>query len=197
LTTATEEVLEEEVAEAPAPTTVTIEEKKEEVASAPDANDVCAEVVSAEEVAEAEASPTKQLTRVSSAWEMEGGGAQLAVKEGDFISVWKSSETEHGWIYAEDPANAERAAWLPTCVLEELPSNQRWIKAVQAMQAAHETQLSVVEGSVYKVSIDSRTTEGWIYAEAIRVTMESAGESAEEAGWVPVFCFDGAAELEQ
>jgi len=183
-------------AERPTEAADTCEEKAEELTQ--DEKVTCAEEASGEEVAKVEASPEKRLTRVSGAWESEGAGAQLHVKEGDFVWVWLSSITEHGWIYAEDSLHADRAGWLPGCVLEELPSNQRWMKATQDMQAAHETQLSAVEGEVYKVSIDSRTTEGWIYAEASRATTESAGDVAEgQQGWVPVFCLEGAADLEQ
>jgi hypothetical protein len=158
-------------------------------------------VVDSEVVSEAEAgsSPQKRLTRVSKAWEMEGTDAQLCVQEGDFVSVWHSSVTEHGWIYAEDPKDSSKAGWLPGCVLEELPSTQRWMVAVQSMEAMHQTQLSVAEGSFYKVSIDTRTKEGWTYAEANGIAKETADASSGgasqsalqvEAGWVPAFCFD-------
>jgi len=194
---ATEEAVEQQTAEKTS-VALTICEEKTEVLAEDQKEVVHAEAVSAEEVVEAEAPSAKRLTRVSSPWDQED--AQMHVKEGDFVSVWPSSVTEHGWIYAEDILRADVAGWLPGCVLEELPSNQRWIKASQEMQAAHETQLSVVEGTVYKVSIDSRTAEGWIYAEINKVTTEGAGDGAEEgvqAGWVPVFCFAGAAELDE
>lgn len=196
---ATERAAEQQTAEQPSVALTTCEEKTEALAE--DQKEmVHAEAVSVEEVVEAEAPLAKRLTRVISHWESQDSGAQMHVKEGDFVSVWPSSVTEHGWIYAEDILRADVAGWLPGCVLEELPSNQRWIKASQEMQAAHETQLSVVEGTVYKVSIDSRTAEGWIYAEINKVTTEGAGDGAEEgvqAGWVPVFCFAGSAELEE
>jgi len=199
LAAAAEETVELHMEEQPPVAATTCEEKTEALAE--DQKEIVhAEAVSAEEVVEAEAPSAKRLTRVSSVWESQGSGAQMHVKEGDFVSVWPSSVTEHGWIYAEDISHADVAGWLPGCVLEELPSNQRWIKASQEMQAAHETQLSVVEGTVYKVSIDSRTAEGWIYAETSKVTTESAVDGAEEgtqAGWVPVFCFAGSAELEE
>jgi hypothetical protein len=145
-----------------------------------------------------ESSPTKRLTRVSRAWEMESADAQLCVKEGDFVSVWQSTVTEHGWIYAEDVTDSTRAGWLPGCVLEELESSQRWMKAAQSMEATHETQLSTSEGSYYKVSINTRTNEGWAYAEGfVESTSGSSGEdsqSAVQAGWVPVFCLEWAEE---
>jgi len=154
----------------------------------------CTEVSPTEDTAEVETVPVpKQLTRISKSWEMEGAGAQLCVQEGDFVSVWQSSVTEHGWIYAEDPSCAEKAGWLPGCILEELPSHQVWIRATQNMEAAHETQLLVTEGAVYKVDVDTRTKEGWIYAEASGVTTESEGDaSVQQAGWVPTFCFGDA-----
>lgn len=160
-------------------------------AVAPDTEDVCAKAVDAEPVIEDTSSALKPLTRVTRAWEMDASGSQLCVKEGDFVCVWHSSRTEHGWIYVEDPVHSEKQGWLPDNVLEELPSNQRWMRAIQHMQAAHETQLSVSEGVVYKVNIDTRTTEGWIYAETA-----SEGEGS-QAGWVPAFCFEGADVIEQ
>jgi len=176
-----------------------VEEKTDEPST--EIEVVCAEASAAEEALEAKTPPTKQLMRVSSMWETEGAGAQLCVKQGDFVSTWLSTVTEHGWIYAEDCTHAERAGWLPGCVLEELPSNQRWMRATQSMEAAHETQLSVLEGSVYKVNVDTHTTEGWIYAEASGVTTDSAGDASEESGasvgWVPVFCLEGAASFQE
>jgi hypothetical protein len=144
----------------------------------------------------------KQLTRVSKAWEMESTGGQLHVKEGDFVSVWQSTVTEHGWIYAEDASDADKAGWLPGCVLEELPSHQRWMRGLHNMEAAHETQLSVVKGEVYKVSVDTRTKEGWIYAEASGVATQSVGDASggcqsQRSGWVPAFCLEGAEDLKE
>jgi hypothetical protein len=145
------------------------------------------------EAAQAEVAPARRLRRCCASWELESAGAQLGVKEGDFVCVWPSTVTEHGWIYAEDPLHAERAGWLPDSVLEELASNERWMKAVQNMEAAHESQLSVVEGSVYKVNISTRTKEGWIYVEASGAITGNASEGdSSQAGWVPVFCFAGA-----
>jgi len=178
----------EDVAEA-----ATISEEKTE-AVVIETEVACTKASDAEETSEA---PEKRLTRISRAWEMEGGDAQLQVKEGDFVNVWLSSGTEHGWIYAEDPVHSEKAGWLPDCVLEELTSNQQWKRATQDMEAAHETQLGVVEGTVYKVSMDTRTKEGWIYTEACGVTTDGAEDGAVQAGWVPVFCFGETADLQE
>jgi len=187
-----EEVEEEEAPDAIAETP-TVVSKEQADAVVADKDDVCTDTAPAEE----EAAPLKRLTRISKPWEIESADAQLSVKEGDFVCVWQSTVTEHGWIYAEDPTDAELAGWLPDVVLEELPCNQRWMKASQDMQAAHETALSVREGSIYKVNVDTRTKEGWIYAETPGVITEDApdGESS-QAGWVPVFCLEGA-DLEE
>lgn len=148
---------------------------------------------STEEVKQADAAQDddKKLTLLNSDWAIEGEGAQLSVKKGDFVCIWQSSATDNGWIYAEDPANAERSGWLPSSVVDELPSNQRWMKAIHTSEAAHDTGLTVVEGTLYKVSTDSRTPEGWIYAEA-RATTDA---EAPQAGWVPAFCLEGAKDL--
>lgn len=171
------------------------------VAAADESKVVCTAPVELEVVRDAaaatkdaaQAPAQKRLTRVNKAWEMEGKDAQMCVKKGEFVNVWLSTVTEIGWIYAEDATDSERAGWLPGCVLEELPDNQCWKRAIQSMEAAHETQLSVVDGAMYKVSIDSRTKEGWIYAEANGVTTEESTDGI-QAGWVPVFCLEDGAD---
>jgi hypothetical protein len=140
-----------------------------------------------------ESSQSKRLQLVCRSWETELADGQLSVKEGDFVSVWNSTVTEHGWVYAEDEKDSAKAGWLPGCVLEELQSSQRWMLATQSMEAMHgnETQLSVKEGTLYKVSVDTRTNEGWCYAESSAFSAENACDSGtSQAGWVPVFCLE-------
>lgn len=194
-------VEEEEEKDAAVGDAIASKAQTEDVSSAPEE-----EIVHAEETVPAEtaieavlqteaasessevAPPAKRLTRVTRAWEMDNNGAQLSVQEGDFVCVWLSTVTEHGWIYAEDVLHAEKAGWLPGCVLQELSEGERWMRAKSSMEAVHETQLSVTEGSVYKVHVNTRTDEGWTYAE---------DSDTEKAGWVPAFCLEWSADLEE
>ena len=103
----------------------------------------------------------------------------LPAEAGDFVRAWPHSQTELGWIYAEDPVEASRAGWLPTVVLEEAPEGHGWLLVRKTMPAVHENQLDVEEGQVLKVNLSSRTPEGWAYAEKVSA-------KTNEAGWVPV-----------
>lgn len=117
----------------------------------------------------------KRILRASSAWI-----GQLTVQEGDFVRAWKETET-NGWLYVETLAKEVEAGWIPAYALAPLPDTQRWVNVKKSMQALHETQLSVVEDSMLKVTVETLTTEGWVYAE----TPDDA-----QAGWVPAYCFN-------
>merc|ERR1712032_1069490 len=111
------------------------------------------------------------------------------------MGVWTGSETEHGWLYAELLNDSARAGWLPTCALQALSSEQRWMQTVESVDAVHETQIDVKRGTVLNVSLDSRTSEGWVYAE-LASTGDGRAEGGDsrvhvaQAGWVPVFCLE-------
>jgi len=123
----------------------------------------------------------KPIRRVCRFWGA-AGEAQLRVDRGDFVRVWPSSETEQGWIYAEDPSDKPLAGWLPAVVLEAAAAEQCWMMAQKTAPAIHASQLSVEEGEILKVSPGTRTAEGWTYAERGR----AEDVSSVEAGWVPV-----------
>jgi len=155
--------------------------------------DVVPATPAVENHAEALPSRQKRAERVERAWTAEG--TQLDVKEGDFVLIWPGSLTEHGWIYAEAASDCHLAGWLPDCVLQKLPSHQRWMRASGTMEAVHETQLGLVEGSWFKVSVETRTPEGWAYAETMGPNESASHNSGDapgavqncsQAGWVPV-----------
>jgi len=105
----------------------------------------------------------------------------LAAQAGDFLRVWPHTQTDLGWIYAEDPMDASRAGWLPSLALEDEQDGHAWILVQKTMPAVHESQLNVEEGEVLKVNLSSRTPEGWAYAEKV-----TPSGKTDTAGWVPV-----------
>ena len=121
---------------------------------------------------------------------MNGEGAGLLSAEvDDFVRVWPHSQTELGWIYAEDPIDASRAGWLPSVVLDQVEEEDHaWLLVHKTMEAAHPNQLDVKSGQVLKVNLKSRTPEGWAYAYAVSGTSSKTNA----AGWVPVIslCWD-------
>jgi len=128
------------------------------------------------------APPRKHIQRVERAWVTEDS-SQMSVSEGDFVDVWVDTKTQHGWIHAEKPGTEIQVGWLPACVLQQLPENQRWMRARQAWQALDESQCSVEEGAAVIVWINSRTAEGWTY-------VESQKDGAVHPGWLPAFCLE-------
>ena len=103
---------------------------------------------------------------------------QLSAEPGDFVRVWPHSETELGWIYAEDPTDASRAGWLPSAILEHSEAGHEWLCVQKEMPAVHANQMGVEEGEILKVNLASRTPEGWAYAQK--------AEAGKASGWVPV-----------
>lgn len=111
----------------------------------------------------------------------------MNVSEGDYVEVWMDTGTEHGWIHAQRSKQAEegdaQVGWLPQCVLQQLPENQRWMRVRQQWKAMDDSQCSVEEGSMIIVWVTSRTAEGWTYVE-----VEQDGST--RPGWLPVFCME-------
>lgn len=141
----------------------------------------------------AERMPLKQIQRVVRAWmtEATGSSSQMSVRKGDFVRLWPNTGTDNGWVYAEDLHDASKAGWLPQVLFEQLNSEeQRWMPVVQNMEAQHDGQLAVTEGSLLKVSVTTRTTEGWAYAATTGTSDDEGGDS--QAGWVPVCCLEWA-----
>lgn len=129
------------------------------------------------------AAPTrKQIQRVERSWVAEDS-SQMSVSEGEFVETWVDTSTEHGWIHAEKQSGGLQVGWLPACVLQQLPENQRWMRARQQWQAMDESQCSVEEGAAVIVWVSSRTAEGWTYVEAPK-------DGAIRPGWVPAFCLE-------
>lgn len=111
----------------------------------------------------------------------------MSVEQGEFVDVWVDTSTEHGWIHAEkhlESTMGPQVGWLPLCVLEQIDSTKRWMRARQHWQALDESQASVEEGGCVIVWIGSRTQEGWTYVEAEK----EGGEK--RPGWLPVFCLE-------
>lgn len=146
------------------------------------------------EVANDALAPRKRLEQVSTGW--IGEDTVLTVSPKEFVLVWADTTTEHDWIYAEHVSDTRRFGWLPTFVFEVLPQHQKWMKVTSSQEAEHETQLEVRQGSVLKVSLHTRTEEGWVYAETVcdGVDHSPNGAGTAQAGWVPVFCFAWAEE---
>lgn len=153
-----------------------------------------------EEVSEAlvelSETPNRRLERVQCVWAWGANmEVQFSVKRGQFVQVWAGSATEHGWVFAEDLDGEQ--GWIPQGALAQL-NGQRWMRVVQNMEAVHATQLTVRSGDMLRVHVDSRTEEGWVYAEVDAMDAEEkqgndASETAQcnlEAGWVPLFCFE-------
>jgi len=132
----------------------------------------------------ASAAPAKHLRRAAHTWAAEDN--KISVSAGCFLRVWAGSETPHGWIYAEEVADSSRAGWVPTFILHQLPDHHQWMACIKTMEAQHDAQLGVSEGNVLKVSVDTQTKEGWVYAEDEVAVAE--GTPSIRAGWVPVCC---------
>jgi hypothetical protein len=129
--------------------------------------------------------PRKRIERVNRLWEAEDQ-SHLSVSENEFINTWVDTATDHGWIHAERRTNTDNAqvGWLPVCVIQSLPDQQRWMTCKQQWQATDESQCTVGDGSCVIVWVSSRTPEGWTYAEA----EDSSGNM--KPGWLPVFCLE-------
>lgn len=142
------------------------------------------------DVARGFAPPRKRLERVNASW--IGEDTVMTVSPDDFVFVWADSTTPLEWIYAEHLSDTNRVGWLPTFVFEILPTHQRWMKATSSLEVVNETQLKVRLGNVFKISVNTRTQEGWVYAELV---CDGDGHPLDEAGtapagWVPDFCFE-------
>ena len=124
----------------------------------------------------------KPIRRVCNRVNGEGAGL-LSAEVDDFVRVWPHSQTELGWICAEDPIDASRAGWLPSVVLDQVEEEHHaWLLVHKTMEATHPNQLDVKFGQVLKVNLKSRTPEGWAYAYAVSGTSSKTNA----AGWVPV-----------
>jgi hypothetical protein len=159
--------------------------EEEVAATAVEQTTAVVEAVAVEEAAPVKA--PKHIARAASAWAADAG--QMTAEKGEFLRVWTDSKTEIGWIYAEslEKNPALPSGWLPSFIFENaLPEHQRWMSALKPMAAVHASQLSVAVGDVLKIDVESRTQEGWAYAEAA---------DTDQAGWVPVFCLDWDKEL--
>jgi len=145
-----------------------------------------------EGLAEAESAPVgmlpprKKIERVARDWSAEDP-SQLSVEEGEFVSIWLGTDTDHGWIHAEKTTIANdgvtSVGWLPVVVLQKLPETRRWMRTKQAWQAMGESQSNIEEGVCVVVWVDSRTAEGWTYIEA-------SESSNMQPGWIPDFVLD-------
>lgn len=140
-----------------------------------------------------EVAPRKRIEQVGRTWSAEDP-SQLGVTDGEFVDIWTDTRTEHGWIHAERfGSDAEpRAGWLPAFVLRELPESQRWMRAKTPWKALDSSQCDVAEGAAVLVWTDTRTKEGWTYADA--KGNEATGDQAAAGGWLPVFCLDWPAD---
>jgi len=140
--------------------------------------------------------PQKPIRRVSHPWGSQEE-AHLRAEQGSFVRVWPSTETELGWIYAEDRLDPTVSGWLPVAVLDPLSRDECWMVAEKTMAAVHDSQLSVKEGDLLKVQPSSRTEEGWVYASGLcDSTGAGASTVSTQAGWVPVcsLCWEKAEE---
>lgn len=133
--------------------------------------------------------PRKRLERAAQQWAQQDS-AQLGITEGQYVSVWLDTRTEHGWIHAEAYVNGNTgeatAGWLPCCVLQELPEGRRWMRALQRWAPMDASQSDVEEGSSVIVWVGSKTKEGWAYVEA----EEGVVGGPTRPGWLPVFCLE-------
>jgi len=139
--------------------------------------------------------PKKRIERCLHSCPDDGESIKLACDKGEFLRVWTGSETEHGWVYAELLNDSARAGWLPTCALQNLGSEQRWMQTLEPVDSVHDAQIDVKRGTVLNVSLDSRTNEGWVYAElASTGDVGADGENGcvhvAQAGWVPWSCLE-------
>lgn len=138
------------------------------------------------EGAPAATSPRKRIQRMKRDWVAEDP-SQLSADDGNFVSVWVETGTDHGWIHAERLTGltdgVSQVGWLPLCVLHELPNNQRWMRTKQAWQAMGESQSNVEADKLVVVWVDSRTSQGWTYVEA-------SEDVNSQPGWLPDFCLE-------
>jgi hypothetical protein len=66
--------------------------------------------------------PRRKRLRVLHDWSSNEFGANtLDVKQGCYMLVWEGSDTEHGWVYAEQEIDATNAGWVPLSIIEERP----------------------------------------------------------------------------
>jgi len=132
--------------------------------------------------------PRKRLERAAQSWTQQDP-SQLGIIEGQFVSVWLDTRTEHGWIHAEAYASGNSgpstAGWLPVCVLQELPEGRRWMRAKQRWEPMDASQCGVEESACVIVWVGSKTKEGWAYVEA-----EEGASGVSRPGWLPVFCLE-------
>lgn len=131
----------------------------------------------------------RPINRAGSAWVGEDE-SQLSVQEGDFLRVWADTRTDSGWVYAEQLTAGNELGWVPYYVLHELPSHQLWMRVLVTAKASHETQLAVCAGDVVAVVPNTRTPEGWVYAEAAATVRNPSLASERETGWVPESCLE-------
>lgn len=133
--------------------------------------------------------PGRPLRLISCSWESTEQG-QLSVREDDFVRVWPNSETDLGWIYAENPFCSSAGGWLPTSVLAPSSKDKCWMIVQKTMPALHLSQLSIQEGDFAEVSLASCSEAGWIYARRLarRSSCKVGAEVSHifaQAGWVP------------
>jgi len=167
-----------------------------DVADRAEVRETCRQSTEAEATEAVDApAPRKRILQVLQDWHAEAD--VLGVKAGDFLKVWIDSESEHGWIFAEKVLTTDRqAGWLPSFLCPQLPDNKRWLLAIESAEAVHSTQLRVEEGHVLQVLVESRTPEGWVYAEDHGMSLagkrhdavDAPGSGRCQAGWVPDRC---------
>lgn len=64
--------------------------------------------------------PRRRRLHVARDWSSNGVDANtLDVKQGCYVLVWEGSDTEHGWVYAEQEADVTNVGWVPSAFLEE------------------------------------------------------------------------------
>lgn len=81
----------------------------------------------------------------------------LGVQKGVIVRVLAETETELGWVYAEDIGFVDKSGWLPIAILEQLPGNQRLLSVVQTSVVRFANQLEIQKGMLLLANADSRT----------------------------------------
>lgn len=134
--------------------------------------------------------PTRQLARVTQAWHGDDSNAglqMLSVHERELLHLLTGSETENGWVFAEQPGEVSRAGWVPLCVLMKLGTGYQIMHVDKSCDADHQTQLSIRRGMTLLVNVASLSEGGWVYVELAKIGAQSDTEPQKE-GWVPIIC---------
>lgn len=136
-------------------------------------------------------SPLKQLMRARQVWHADADSNVLGVPQGSFVRIWTTTQTEHGWVYAELECDCDCAGWLPLAILQGAPDSCEWVRAVRSWSGG-QGHMDVKEGCMLLLYTESRTELGWVYAISSEVKeFQRHAESEErgvQAGWVPDYC---------